>query len=83
MRNEWDIMECFGRQAEGVLRGEDPQRCLECNVFERCHKITVAACLQSISTDVGLLIENGLATNSLMGFDELNELAGTDTKKKH
>lgn len=83
MKKEWDTMECFGRQAEGMLSGEAPHRCLECSLFDRCHKITVSACLQSISTDVGLLIENGLATNSLMGFDELNELAGTDTKKKH
>ena len=83
MKKETDGKWCFGRQAEGMLQGESPQKCVECGLFENCHKMTVAACLQSISTDVGLLIENGLATNSLMGFDELNELAGAENKKKH
>jgi len=30
-----------------------------------------------------LLIENGLATNKLMGFFELNKLAEIDMKKEH
>jgi hypothetical protein len=30
-----------------------------------------------------LLIENGLATNKLMGFAELNKLAEIDMKKEH
>lgn len=83
MKDEWDIKECFGRQAEDMLRGEIPYKCLQCSLFDRCHKITVAACLQSISNDIGLLIENGLATNSLMGFDELNDLVDSGAKKKH
>jgi hypothetical protein len=83
MKNEWDSKECFRQQAEDMLHGEPLYKCLKCSIFDKCHKITIAACLQSISTGMDLLIENGLATNKLMGFAELNKLAEIEMKKEH
>jgi hypothetical protein len=80
MKNELDSKECFGMQAEDMLHGEPPYKSLDCSLFDKCHKITVAACLQSISTGMDLLIENGLATNKLMGFAELSKLADKEIK---
>jgi hypothetical protein len=74
MKNEWDSKECFGQQAEDILHGEAPYKCLECSFFDKCHKITVAACLQSMSTDLDLIVQNGLATKKLLGYKELDEL---------
>jgi|GEM_PF-1039812 len=82
MKNEWDSKECFGQQAEDMLHGEPPYKCLDCNIFDKCHKITVTACLQSISMDLDLIIQNGLATNKLVGFAELNKLAEAEMKKE-
>lgn len=75
MKTEWDSKECFGQQAEDMLHGEAPNKCFECSFFDKCHKITVAACLQSISTDLDLIVQNGLATKKLMAYKELDELA--------
>ncbi|MEA2059004.1 MAG: hypothetical protein U9P10_00405 [Thermodesulfobacteriota bacterium] len=75
MKNEWDSKECFGQQAEDMLHGDPPYKCLKCNVFDKCHKITVAAYLQSISTDLDLIIQNGIATNKLMVYKKPAELA--------
>ena len=66
-----------------MSRGEPPYKCLDCDIFDKCHKITIAACLQSISTDLDLLTQNGLATNKLMGFAELNKLAEAEMKKEN
>jgi hypothetical protein len=81
--NEWDSKECFGQQAEDMLHGEAPYKCLECDIFDKCHKITIAACLQSISTGMDLLIENGLMTKKLMGFEALGKLSEAEMKKKN
>jgi hypothetical protein len=56
---------------------------LDCDIFDKCHKITVAACLQAIATDLQLITQNGLATNKLMGFAELDKLAETDMTKEN
>ena len=82
MKTEWDSKECFGQQAEDMLHGEPSYKCLKCDIFDKCHKITVSACLQAISTDLNLITENGLATNKLMGFAKLNELAEAEMKKQ-
>ncbi len=66
-----------------MSRGEPPYKCLDCDIFDKCHKITIAACLQSISTDLDLLTQNGLATNKLMGFAEFNKLAEAEMKKEN
>jgi hypothetical protein len=58
-----------------MLHGEAPYKCLECSFFDKCHKITVAACLQSISTDLDLIVQNGIATKKLMVYKELADLA--------
>ena len=83
MKNEWDSKECFGQQAKDMLDGNPPYKCLSCDIFDKCHKITVAACLQAISIDLQLITENGLATNKLIGFAELDRLAEADMTKKH
>ena len=83
MKNEWDSKECFGQQAGDMLHGDAPYKCLKCDIFDKCHKITVAACLQAIATDLSLITENGLATNKLMGFSELSKLAETDMTKEN
>ncbi len=82
MKNEWDLKECFGQQAEDMLYGEAPNKCLECSFFDKCHKITVAACLQSISTDLDLIVQNGIATKKLMVYKELAELAGKEEAER-
>ncbi len=82
MNDEWNSKECFGQQAEDMLHGKPPYECLDCDIFDRCHKITVAACLQAISTDLALITQNGLATNKLMGFAELDKLAEAERKKE-
>ncbi len=83
MKNEWDSKECFGQQAENMLHGEPPHKCLDCDIFDKCHKITVAVCLQAISTDLTLITANGLATNKLKGFAELNKLAEAEMKQEN
>lgn len=83
MKNEWDSKDCFGRQGEDILHGDPPYECLKCNIFDKCHKITVSACLQAISTDLDLITQNGLATSKLMGFAELSKLAEADMKNKN
>ena len=37
--------DCFGNQAEPLLRGKPVDRCIDCELFDKCHKITVAASL--------------------------------------
>ncbi len=75
MENEWDSKECFGQQAADILHGDPPYKCLDCKIFDKCHKITVASCLHAITTDLDLITQNGLATKKLMGFEKLEELA--------
>ena len=66
-----ELPDCFGDQGGVVLGGESPKACLDCRVFEKCHKITVAATLQAISTDLDLIVQNGLRKGTLEGFDAL------------
>jgi len=56
---------------------------LNCDIFDKCHKITVAACLQAIATDLQLITQNGLVTNKLMGFAEIDKLAEADMTKEN
>ncbi len=83
MENERDSKECFGQQAEDILYGEPPYKCLDCGIFDKCHKITVAACMQAISTDLALITQNGLATKKLMGFAELDKFEEAEMKNKN
>ena len=83
MKNEWDSKECFGQQAEDMLHGKPPHGCLDCDIFDKCHKITVAACLQAIAIDLQLITQNGLDKNKLMGFAELDKLTEADMTKEN
>ena len=42
-----DKKECFGSQGNDMLYGDSPDKCLDCDLFEKCHKITVSVSLQS------------------------------------
>ena len=67
------LPDCFGDQGGVVLSAESPKACLECQVFEQCHRITVAATLQAIATDLDLIVQNGLRKGVLEGFDGMPE----------
>jgi hypothetical protein len=75
------LPDCFGDQGGVMLCGESPKRCLHCQVFDKCHKITVAATLQAISTDLDLIVQNGLRKGTLEGFDMLSE-SGPDEPER-
>ncbi len=70
----YDKKDCFGTQARQVLYGDPPDKCLECDLFDKCHKMTVALNLQNLSDSLELIIQNGLSNGNLKGFDELEPL---------
>ena len=72
----FDKKEGFGSQARDMLIGDPPDKCLDCDLFDKCHKITIAGCLQTMSDALDLIVQNGLATGLLKGFGELEKLAG-------
>lgn len=37
-----DKKECFGSQGNDMLYGDSPDKCLDCDLFEKYHKITVS-----------------------------------------
>ena len=76
------LKDCFGNQARDMLFGDPPDKCADCDLFSKCHKITIAACLQSISDGLDLIVQNGLATEKLMSWKELNELAEKEQEKE-
>jgi len=48
--------ECFGTQAGELLYGRPVDKCVECEWFDKCHRITVAASLLSISDALDLIV---------------------------
>ena len=76
------IPECFGNQAECMLHGKPPTDCIPCEWFDKCHKITVAACLQTIAADLDLEIQNGLTDGRLKSFMELEIIADAEEKRQ-
>lgn len=72
MDNKTKIKNCFGDQGGAPLHGEIPEDCLNCeiDVFNRCHKVSIATSLQGLCLDLGLLIQNGLQTGWLKSFNE-------------
>ena len=76
------LPECFANQAESMLYGEPADDCIECEWFDKCHKITVAATLQSISSALDLIVENGLSDGRLKGFEELERMADAAKGRK-
>ncbi len=69
-----DIKDCFGEQGRDVLFGESCEKCIQCPLFDKCHKVSIAVCLQMISSDTDLITQNGLAQGWLYGYKELEEL---------
>jgi len=77
-----NLPDCFGNQAGSMLDGRTPEKCAYCEWFEKCHKITVAASLLSISDALDLIIQNGLADGRLKGYEELKKVLGVEPGKK-
>ena len=80
--NKDSLPDCFGNQAESLLCGEMPDACLKCQLFDKCHKITVAASLQSISSVLDLMVQNGLTDGRLKGFQELEKIWDAEETRK-
>ncbi|MCD4722372.1 MAG: hypothetical protein K8S13_21310 [Desulfobacula sp.] len=77
--------ECFGSQGRDMLYGDSPDQCLDCELFDKYHKISIAGCLQGISSDLDLIVQNGLTTGFLKAYMELekfNEIMEKKLKKK-
>jgi hypothetical protein len=66
------IKECFGSQGLEVLHGESIEKCIDCEVFDKCNKMTMAISIQAISTDIELIVQNGLNDGRLKCEDILN-----------
>ena len=81
-RKKSEMKDCLGQQGRDFLFGEFPEKCLDCDQFHMCHKLSVATSLQSISDGIDLIIQNGLATDKLLGFAELEKLHEKKSKKK-
>lgn len=77
-----NLPECFGNQAGSMLDGRTPEKCADCEWFEKCHKITVAAALLTVSDALDLIIQNGLADGRLKGYEELKKILGVEPAKK-
>ena len=65
-----------------MLRGQEVAACLDCEWFDKCHKITVSASLMAISDAMDLIVQNGLADGRLKGFGELEKLIGGERLKR-
>lgn len=76
------LPECFGSQGGVMLDGQAPDKCVDCAWFEKCHKITVAASVLSISDALDLIIQNGLSDGRLKGFEALEKMADAALWKK-
>ena len=79
---ESKLKECFANQARMMLYGDPPDECVECDLFDKCHKMTVSVALQSIADDLDLITQNGLTTGKLMAFQKLSEYRERKKKKK-
>jgi len=73
MESHQKLKDCFGDQGGTMLSGESPQDCVTCELFDRCHKVTIAATLQSINVDLSLLTQNGLEAGWLKCFKDLSQ----------
>jgi hypothetical protein len=73
MESQQDLMDCFGDQGGAILGGESPNKCATCDLFDRCHKVTIAASLQGIAMDLSLITQNGLESGWLRAFKELSK----------
>jgi hypothetical protein len=73
MEEKEQIKDCFGDQGGSMLHGEPPEDCLKCDIFDRCHKVTIAASIQGINMDLSLFIQNGLEAGWLKCFKELSK----------
>jgi len=72
MESQRGLKDCFGDQGGAILGGESPNKCTTCDLFDRCHKVTIAASLQGIATDLSLITQNGLESGWLKAFQELS-----------
>jgi hypothetical protein len=71
MKPETKPKDCFGDQGGVVLGGEPPYDCINCELIDQCHKVTIAVSLQSIAHDLDLIVQNGLRLGWLKSYNEL------------
>ena len=83
MKKSSKYKECFGSQGREMLYGEFPKDCMNCEEFDKCHKISIASSLQGISESMELIIQNGLSSGKLKCFQELEKEYEKDEKSKH
>jgi hypothetical protein len=74
METKEKLKECFGDMGGKILSGEPADECWSCELFERCHKITLATSLQGIAMDLSLITQNGLRLGWLKSYKELDRL---------
>jgi hypothetical protein len=67
------MKECFGTQGMDALHGDSVEKCIDCELFDKCNKITIAITLQAMTTDIELIVQNGLTDGRLRSFNELEK----------
>jgi hypothetical protein len=82
MNKRADMPECFACQGGTMLHGKSADECVDCDWFDKCHKMTVSASILCISDALDLMVQNGLADGRLKGFKELAERSGPAAGKK-
>ena len=82
MISKSDYPKCFGTQGMVTLAGEAGTPCLDCKVFDTCHKLSVAGCLHAICSDINLIVENGLVGGSILDYEELDAMAKKAARRK-
>jgi hypothetical protein len=83
MESKSKVKDCFGSQGGSLLYGEAPINCFDCEkeIFDRCHKVSIAASLQRLNTDSDLVIQNGLRAGWLKCLEKLSEEGSEEGSK--
>ena len=67
------IKECFGNQGAEALHGESIEKCIDCKLYDKCNKMTMAISIQAICMDLDLIVQNGLRDGRLKSFNEIEK----------
>lgn len=68
------LKECFGSQGMAALYGETVEECFNCELYDKCHKMTMSITIQGLNVDLRLITQNGLTTGRLLCMNALNEI---------
>ena len=72
------VPECIGEQgSDAVLFDGGHTKCLECDIFDKCHKIATARSLYTISSELIFIVQNGIQRGWLLVYNELEKLRET------